>query len=223
MQNLLTRLAEQSGLPSLPNVIFALLVSAAGTVILFVIYEVFYPRKELGSQVHRAFFLIGPSTTALFISIQFSLPLSLGLLGALSFIRFRTPIKDPEEIAYLLCLVAFSIGSATFNYMLVLLLLTLVVTLLLIRRWLVPATWSAPRRGHVLISGRSENLSDTRASQALTPYLDRLELFSLTRAGSTLNLHYTFRITPTLDRAALARDLETLPGVERFDLMTGDA
>ena len=41
--------------------------------------------------------LIGPSVTLLFICVQLSLPLSLGLLGALSIVRFRVPIKEPEE------------------------------------------------------------------------------------------------------------------------------
>jgi hypothetical protein len=66
--------------------------------------------------VNRTFLLAGPAITTLFIAIQFSLPLSLGLLGALSFVRFRTPVKDPAEIGYLLLLIASSICAATYNY-----------------------------------------------------------------------------------------------------------
>src|SRR3990172_4743800 len=41
-------------------------------------------------------------TTALVISIiRGSVALSLGLVGALSIVRFRTAIKDPEELLYL--------------------------------------------------------------------------------------------------------------------------
>jgi len=41
-------------------------------------------------------------TTLLIITIvKSSLALSLGLVGALSIVRFRTPIKEPEELAYL--------------------------------------------------------------------------------------------------------------------------
>ena len=60
------------------------------------LYVKFYKSRATGSQVHRAFPLLGLSVTAIFICIQFSLPLSLGLLGALSIVRFRTPIKEPE-------------------------------------------------------------------------------------------------------------------------------
>ena len=33
--------------------------------------------------------------------VKSSLALSLGLVGALSIVRFRTPIKEPEELNYL--------------------------------------------------------------------------------------------------------------------------
>ena len=33
--------------------------------------------------------------------VKSSLALSLGLVGALSIVRFRTPIKEPEELVYL--------------------------------------------------------------------------------------------------------------------------
>jgi hypothetical protein len=62
----------------------------------------------------KAFAWIFPSitlTTILVISIvKSSLTLSLGLVGALSIVRFRTPIKEPEELAYLFLSIAMGIG-----------------------------------------------------------------------------------------------------------------
>ena len=50
-------------------------------------------------------------TTVLVISIvKSSLTLSLGLVGALSIVRFRTPVKEPEELAYLFLAIAIGIG-----------------------------------------------------------------------------------------------------------------
>ena len=79
------------------------------------LYVKFYKSRATGSQIHRAFPLLGVSVTAIFICIQFSLPLSLGLLGALSIVRFRTPIKEPEEIGFIMLAIATSICCATFN------------------------------------------------------------------------------------------------------------
>ena len=50
-------------------------------------------------------------TTVLIISVvKSSLALSLGLVGALSIIRFRTPVKDPEELAYIFMAIAIGLG-----------------------------------------------------------------------------------------------------------------
>lgn len=50
-------------------------------------------------------------TTMLIISIvKSSLALSLGLVGALSIVRFRAAIKDPEELAYIFLAIALGLG-----------------------------------------------------------------------------------------------------------------
>jgi hypothetical protein len=50
-------------------------------------------------------------TTVLIITVvKSSLALSLGLVGALSIVRFRTPIKEPEELAYLFIAIAMGLG-----------------------------------------------------------------------------------------------------------------
>jgi len=68
-------------------------------------YSIVLSNKEEFSQVFPFIVL-----TILFIItiVKSSLALSLGLVGALSIVRFRTPIKEPEELAYLF--VAISIG-----------------------------------------------------------------------------------------------------------------
>ncbi len=50
-------------------------------------------------------------TTMLIISVvKSSLALSLGLVGALSIVRFRAAIKDPEELAYIFLAIALGLG-----------------------------------------------------------------------------------------------------------------
>jgi len=92
-----------------------MVISLLSSLYLSFLYSRFYGSRATGSQVHRTFPLLGISITAIFICIQFSLPLSLGLLGALSIVRFRTPIKEPEEIGFIMLVVASSIACATFN------------------------------------------------------------------------------------------------------------
>lgn len=107
-------------------------VSAAAGVFVSVLYRIFFKARATGSEIHRAFPLIAISITAIFISIQFSLPLSLGLLGALSIVRFRTPVKEPEEIGFLMLVVACSLCCATFNLLFLGVVLVVAVAVLLL-------------------------------------------------------------------------------------------
>lgn len=95
--------------------IFVELVSLAAAFTFSALYSYFFSRRATGSHVHKAFPLLALAVTMIFLTIQFSLPLSLGLLGALSIVRFRTPIKEPEEIGFIMLVIASSLSCATFN------------------------------------------------------------------------------------------------------------
>ena len=82
---------------ALEEYLLAMAVSLAASIATYALYLIFYRDWQRGAGIHRVFLLAGPAITLLFIAIQWSLPLSLGLLGALSFVRFRTPIKDPPR------------------------------------------------------------------------------------------------------------------------------
>lgn len=78
-----------------------------------VVYFYYYRRNEpVDGSIARSFALMAPAVTTVFWLIQYSLPLSLGLLGALSFVRFRTPVKRAEDIAFILVLIAGSLACS---------------------------------------------------------------------------------------------------------------
>ncbi|MBT4338456.1 MAG: DUF4956 domain-containing protein [Bacteroidetes bacterium] len=58
----------------------------------------------------RNFLLITMTTVLMITIVKSSLALSLGLVGALSIIRFRAAIKEPEELAYLFLAIAMGLG-----------------------------------------------------------------------------------------------------------------
>ena len=112
-------------------------------------YRFFYERRGTGSQVHRAFPLLAIAITTLFIGVQLSIPLSLGLLGSLSIIRFRTPIKEPEEVGFIMLVIAASISAATFNFRFLLLMYVVAfISLLLTRGARRTVEGGAGRRRH---------------------------------------------------------------------------
>jgi hypothetical protein len=58
----------------------------------------------------RNFLMIGMTTALIIAVVKSSLALSLGLVGALSIVRFRTAVKEPEELAYLFLTIAVGLG-----------------------------------------------------------------------------------------------------------------
>lgn len=56
------------------------------------------------------FLLITVTTTFIILIVRSSVALSLGLVGALSIVRFRAAIKEPEELAYLFFAIGIGIG-----------------------------------------------------------------------------------------------------------------
>ena len=76
------------------------------------------------------------STTMLVVSVvKTSLALSLGLVGALSIIRFRTPVKEPEELAYLFLSVALGIGIGADQRLATTIMFVVILGALTLRRW----------------------------------------------------------------------------------------
>lgn len=74
--------------------------------------------------------LLPPITSIITLLISSNIALSLGMIGALSIVRFRTPVKSPLELVMFFALITIGIGTAV-NYKLSLL-LTLVIILTLL-------------------------------------------------------------------------------------------
>ncbi|OGB85023.1 hypothetical protein A2994_00180 [candidate division Kazan bacterium RIFCSPLOWO2_01_FULL_48_13] len=58
----------------------------------------------------RNFIILAMTTMVIIAIVKSSLALSLGLVGALSIVRFRAAIKEPEELAYLFLVISIGLG-----------------------------------------------------------------------------------------------------------------
>ena len=115
----------------------------------------------------RHFYLLTMTTTLIITVVQSSLALSLGLIGALSIVRFRAAIKEPEELVYIFLAVAIGLGLGANQLILT---LTAVATI-------VAVVWLR----HLISVGEVENESNvffnvtTHAPDAISiPVLTRL-------------------------------------------------
>ena len=75
----------------------------------------------------RHFYLLAMTTTLIITVVQSSLTLSLGLIGALSIVRFRAAIKEPEELVYIFLAVGIGLALGA-NQLLVTILAFLTIT-----------------------------------------------------------------------------------------------
>ena len=99
-------------------------------------------------------------TTFLIISVvQSSFTLSLGLVGALSIVRFRTPVKDPEELAYIFLGIASGVGAAGGR-----LTLTVTVVLLILLLMTVMRRTGWIHKQSVFLSIDVANVTDVEAA-----------------------------------------------------------
>ena len=209
----LFQLATGGAVLDLRDVFGALGFSLLASVVTLAMYNAFYGSSHIGAGVQRFFLLGGPAITGLFLAIQFSLPLSLGLLGALSIVRFRTPVKDPAEIGFILLLVAASIGSATFNYLLVLVLYVLAFGVLFVQR-------AAQRyvvglgRSYLMVTlgGDGERHQEAEVTSFISRTFRNARLESLSTLDGKTSMHFQFSRPKEFDWGAFTNELKQVTG-----------
>jgi len=86
--------------------------------------------RSYTNQISKIIPILSIVTFLVISVVKSSLALSLGLVGALSIIRFRTPIKNPEDLIYLF--LALSIGIGFGANQITITLITFVITIFLI-------------------------------------------------------------------------------------------
>lgn len=107
LQELATSTTEQV---SVWIIVFNLFLSAVLSLILGWVYTKYGSALSNRKQFARNFLPITMTTMFIITIVKSSLALSLGLIGALSIIRFRTAIKEPEELSYLFLTIAIGMG-----------------------------------------------------------------------------------------------------------------
>jgi len=74
-------------------------------------------------------------TTLVITVIKFSLALSLGLVGALSIVRFRAAIKEPEELVYLFFIIGIGLANGANQFLVATICTFFIVLILFIKKY----------------------------------------------------------------------------------------
>jgi uncharacterized membrane protein YhiD involved in acid resistance len=107
LSNLLSQAPAQ---PSLGILVVDIILTAICAMILAWFYVKFGQSLSNRKRLAKNFLLISVTTALIITVVKSSLALSLGLVGALSIVRFRSAIKEPEELAYLFLAIALGLG-----------------------------------------------------------------------------------------------------------------
>ncbi len=88
------------------------------TLFIYLIYVLTTKRVNLYSSFGLVLVLTSVVTAVIMMVIHSNLALSLGMVGALSIIRFRSAIKDPVDTSYIFWAVAAGLAAGTGNWIL---------------------------------------------------------------------------------------------------------
>jgi hypothetical protein len=195
----------------------ALAVNLLLSVILGSAIAWFYTRYGRSLSNRSSFALNLPTLsliTVLIISIiKSSLALSLGLVGALSIVRFRTAIKEPEELVYLFIAIAIGLGLGADQRVPTLLALAIILAYLFLRTALSPRSRKNNLFFSMIVPGDESTFA--RINETLLSHVKSADLRRLDSTNDNLQATYLIQLRDDQVLATLMDSLRTnLPGCE---------
>lgn len=103
--------------PSGMMIWISLMVSLLFAIILWGTYRLSNTKQSYHPQFAATLVALAIISTILMDLIQTNIALSLGMIGSLSIVRFRTNIRDPRDIGFIFWSMAIGIASATQSYL----------------------------------------------------------------------------------------------------------
>ncbi len=181
--------------------------------VLTIILEFSYSKcaKSLsGRKIFAAnFFLIGFTTMLIISIVKSSLALSLGLVGALSIVRFRSAIKEPEELAYLFYTIAIGLGLGA-NQRIITLIAFLILMLII---WMRFFTSKKATRQNLFLTVLSSGESKPALSQIITLLNSEFKASHLTRydeSEETIEASFWVEVTKSQDMEDFKNEVQKL-------------
>ncbi len=193
---------NSTDLASLPSLVLRLIIAAVLGILLGQTYVHFGQSLSNRKLFARNFIVLVVTTTLIISIVRSSVALSLGLVGALSIVRFRAAIKEPEELAFLFLAISAGLGLGAGATLITIVALVLIVGLLAIRSLLYRRP--GPPNLYLTVSSPAAELS---ASQILS---------ALTAVGASATLRRFDQSADVLE-AAFVVDFKDVNRMEQFE------
>ncbi len=201
---------EEFAAISLDGMLIAIALSFVLSLFIVLIYRITYTGVSFNKNFAACMVMITMVTTVVILVITSNVVLSLGMVGALSIVRFRTAVKEPADTAFLFWAIATGIlcgaGYVTISILGTLLLGLLFVTLRLFGK--------KTRGGSCMVVVRFD--ADCQADQKIAN-LPGYRMKNLNLTGETTELVAEVQMSTTALEMITA--LRKEPGVREITIM----
>ena len=214
-------LADIVGLSDLDlvNILFSLFLAIAVAFIISQIYKVTHRGLNYELAFMSTLVVLAPIIAVVMLFIRGDLVLSLGLIGSISIIRFRTPIKDTRDMVFIFWVIAVGLGSGTFNWNVVIL-STIVISLVMFLLHFIRYGHSKATDYVLVVSGK-ETLKNTEIGQVLKDYAREVRVRSQETEGEYWEIIFEVQLKAMTEETVqeLHDRINLIPGVGKVSLL----
>ncbi|MFK7924272.1 MAG: DUF4956 domain-containing protein [Bacteroidia bacterium] len=157
----------------------------------------------------NTFLPLGLTTLLIITIVKSSIALSLGLVGALSIVRFRAAIKDPEELTYLFLSIAVGLAAGAGQVIVALIAFVFILSILYVMHRM-GGFQSFRKEEHMFLNIRTELDDLNKISETISGILPFVELKRMDTHGDGLNLSFRVQSNSIADIDAVRKALLSL-------------
>lgn len=201
------------------DILFSLILSGAIAIIISQIYKHTHRGMNFELTFMTALVLLAPIVTTVMLFIRNDLGLALGLIGTLTIIRFRTPIKDTRDMVFLFWTIAAGLGCGTYNWTVVIIftIFLAVVTFIL---YFIKYGRSRNTDFVLIVAGDSPYRSN-EMEKIIKSYTADARVRSHEVEGDSWEIIFELRFSRLIDQVTenLIGELKSLVGVRKVSLL----
>ena len=198
---------------SLLDMVLALVLAFGVGMFIFLIYKKTFAGVMYSSSFGVTLVALTMITTLVILAVTSNVVLSLGMVGALSIVRFRTAIKEPLDIAFLFWAIAAGIVLAA-GFIPLAVIGSVVIGLIL----LVFANKKAHADPYIVVLTCADKAGEDRAMKLLADNTRRYVCKSKTARAGCVELNLEVRLND--DNTDFVNRLSELEGVESAVLVS---
>ena len=204
---------------SISDLIISLVVALAISVMTALVYRF----THRGLNYERSFLitlvLVAPIVSLVMMLIGSNLALSLGMVGALSIIRFRTVIKDSRDMVFLFWAIAIGLGCGTYNWLPIFVASLVIAGMMLLLHFVQYG--KAVHSDYVLVVAGQKETEQQEILKCITSYSDATMLRSYDDSDEGWELVYEVRLQTgdSFFEDEITKKLRSIVGVKKVSLL----